>query len=94
MIARSSLIDDDVSAEGLNEMLATGALQPQAWTGRAYRSVTFSTKHPVVVRRDSYVYEPLCSSGEVVATVYEVRLRNACSGSSAPEPVDTRSEEA
>ena len=51
---------------------APAPMQPQARTGRAYRSLTLSTKHPVVVRRASRVYEPLRTSDEVLATLYEV----------------------
>jgi len=47
-------------------------IQPPARTSRAHRSLALMTKHPVVVRRASRVYEPLRTSYEVLTTVYEV----------------------
>lgn len=58
---------------GLRPAERPATIQPQAPTGRAYRSLTLSAKHPGVVRRASRVYEPLRNSYQVLATLYEVR---------------------
>jgi len=59
-----------------NETFGTGQraalIQPQARTGRAYRSLALSTKHSVDSRRTSVVYEPVRSSDEVLGTLYKV----------------------